>query len=219
MFRVEYRKPLRIAAMAAMALKILYQLVCVVFFKEALPLWAIGILVMEAFAILMIHRNQRDFLTALPWVLLAGLENVLFFSSDSAMLTTTSFHLMTTIVLAIHFILSMAGRMYEHRTKLVFILVLLIASWGYDLFLAMVNIPEMGPFDLTDIRILFLCPIAFGLSAAWAAFPRMVHDLSDEEIEEKLEKNKQMVATGRMSIAEYNEEAMLLVKGRQKKKK
>lgn len=217
MFRIEYRKPLRLAAMIAMGLKILYQLFCVVFFREALPLWAIGVLAVEIFAICMIYRNQRDFFTALPWVLLAVLENVLFFSSNSAMQTTTSFHLMTTIVLAIHFIFSMAGRMYEHRTKLVFILVLLIASWGYDLFLAIFNSPEFGPLDLVDIRILILCPVAFGLSAAWAAFPRMVHDLSDEEIAEKLEKNKQMVATGRMSIAEYNEEAMLLVKGRQKK--
>ena len=176
MFRIEYRKPLRLAAMIAMGLKILYQLFCVVFFREALPLWAIGVLAVEIFAICMIYRNQRDFFTALPWVLLAVLENVLFFSSNSAMQTTTSFHL------------------------------------------AIINSPEFGPLDLVDVRILILCPVAFGLSAAWAAFPRMVHDLSDEEIAEKLEKNKQMVATGRMSIAEYNEEAMLLVKGRQKKK-
>jgi len=219
MFQIEYPRPLGLAAAAALALKILFQLVCVVFFHQALPLWAVLILLMEGFAIFVMYRGERDFLTVLPFLGLALLENILFFSSNAAMANTTTFHLMTTIIMAILFVLSMVGRMYEHRTKLVFILLILVAAWGYDLFLAISNIPTYGPLDLVDVRILILDPIALGLCAAWASFPRMVHDLTDEEIEAQLEANENLVKTGKMSVYEYNEEAALLMKGRRKKKK
>ncbi len=218
MFQIEYPKPLRLAAAAALALKILYQLACVVFFQEALPLWAILIVLLEGFAIFALCRGERDFVTVLPFLGIAILENVLFFSSDGAMQATTTFHLATTIILAILYILSMVGRMYEHRRKFIAILAILVAFWAYDLFLAISNSPEFGPLDLLDLRILILDPIAYGLCAAWASFPRMVHDLTEEEVEAQLEANEKLVKTGRMSVFEYNEEAELLLKGMRKKK-
>jgi len=218
MFQIEYPKPLRLAAAGALALKILYQLFCVVFFHEALPLWAILLLLMEGFAIFAMCRGERDFVTVLPFLGIAILENILFFSSDGAMLSTTSFHLVTTIVIAILFIFSMVGRMYEHRHKLIFMLALLVAAWGYDLFLAIFNSPELGPLDLLDVRILLLDPVAYGLCAAWASFPRMVHNLTEEEVEAQILANENLVKTGKMSIYEYNEEAALLMKGLRKKK-
>lgn len=219
MFQIEYSGPLRLAAAGALALKILYQLFCVVFFREALPIWAMLILLLEGLAIFVMCRGSRDFITVLPFLAIAILENVLFFSSDGAMLLTTSLHLLTTIVITILFIFSMVGRMYEHYKKLIFIMVALVAVWGYDLFLAVLNSPEWGSLDMLDVRILILDPIAYGLCAAWASFPRMVHDLTEEEVKVKIQTNENLVKTGKMSVYEYNEEAALLIKGLRKKNK
>jgi len=219
MFQIEYSRPLRLAAAGAMALKILYQLFCVAFFHEALPIWTILILPLEGLVIFVMCRGRRDFITVLPFLAIAILENVLFFSSDDAMLSTTSLHLLTTILITILFVFSMVGRMYEHHNRPIFMMALLVAAWGYDLFLAIVNSTEFGHLDLLDVKILILDPAAYGLCAAWASFFRMVHDLTEEEVKAKILANEKLVKTGNLSVREYNKAATLLMRGIRKKNK
>ncbi len=217
MFQIEYPKPVRLAAMAAMALKILYQLICVIFFREALPLWALLILLAEGCAIFTLYRGERRFFTAIPFLVVAVLENFWFFSGTGTMLNTTSFHLIAAFLVAVLFGMSMEGRMYEHRILLMFFFGMLFAFWGYNLFLAFLNRPETGPFSLSDIRFLFLDPVAYGLCAAWASFSRFVHDLTDEEVEAQLEYNHKLLVTGMISLKEYRVAQKQLIYGRRKK--
>ena len=214
-YDIVYSKLLRLAAVTALCAKLLLQLAAVIVFKESLPLFSIAVMVLEAAAAFVLYRGERSFITALPFLLIAVLENVLFFCTID-LPASSGLHLVSLILIAIVFLLSMAGRMYENRTKLMFIFVLLVAAWAFDLFVTYKAIADT-PLDLAIIRVRFVLPVAYGLAAAWASFPRYRHHLTEEEVEERLEQNKTMLTTGMISVKEYKNTMNMLLKCGEKK--
>ena len=212
-YDIVYSKFLRLAAIGMFLVKTLFQIVAMVFFQEVPNLYAIGIMVLELAAAFVLYRGERSFLTMLPFLGIAVLENLLFFCSVD-LAGTSNLHILSTILVAFIFVFSMVGRMYENRVKLIVIFFLLVAVWGYDIF---VFFKGDKPLDLAFVRVLFLLPVAHGLAAAWASFPSFRHHLTAEEVEERLEQNKTMLTTGMISVKEYRNTMNMLLKCGEKK--
>ena len=212
MFEIVYRKKLRIAAAAALSLQILYQLVCILFFKEHTFDWNYIILLMEAAGVAVLWRGERSFITALPFLALCIFKVFLSYGNDDAMRHFSSLHLLSTILVAIIFVLSMAGRMYEHKTKLAFLFLCVLAVWGYDLFLLTIHAADEVATTLMAVRMRVLFPLSSGLCAAWAAFPTVTHNLSEEEVEAQIVSLQKLLTTGMISEKEYRQSVKQLLK-------
>ena len=215
-YDIIYSKFLRLAATVALGVKILFQLVAILVFKEEFSLWLGIMMALDAAAALLIFKGDRSFVTALPFLGAAVLDNILFFCSID-LPGSTAMHLLGLFLMALIFILSMAGRMYENRGKLIFIFALLIAAYAGGMFIAVKGLAE-NPLTVSMVRVTFLEPVVYGLAAAWASFPRFRHHLTPEQVEERLEQNRTMQTTGMISVKEYNTTASMLLKCGEKKK-
>ena len=214
-YDILYSKFLRFAAVVTLCLKVLFQLTAILVFREAFSLYAGITMVLELASAFVIFRGERSFVTALPFLGIAVLENILFFCSID-LPGSTAMHLLGLFLVALLYILSMAGRMYENRGKLIFIFVLLIAAYIGGMFIAVKGLDE-NPLTAAMVRITFLEPVVYGLAAAWASFPRFRHHLTEEEVEERLEQNRTMLTTGMISVKEYKSTMNMLLKCGEKK--
>jgi len=212
LYDAEYRKPLRLAAAIGLGVWILVQVVSYLILKEKIYLWHVGIMVLEALTALVILRGERAFLTAVPVMVLAIWEAVLFFVSDPAALRFSTPHFLSLIVMAILFVMSMVGEVPEMQKRIVVFFFVLLACWGYDIALAISG--ALGEMSVTKILDLIMVPLTYGLCSAWAAFPRIYHTLSEEEIEKKIEQYQKLLSTGMLSPKEYKASVRRLLKKR-----
>ena len=214
-YDIIYSKFLRLASVIALGIKILFQLVAIFVFKEAFSLWGGIMMALEAAAIFVICKGDRSFVTALPFLGAAVLDNILFFCSID-LPGSSAMHLLGLFLMALIYVLSMAGRMYENRGKLIFIFALVVAAWAVGMFVAIKGLDE-NPMNTAMMRVTFLEPVAYALAAAWASFPRFRHHLTAEQVEERLEHNRTMLTTGMISVKEYKTTMNMLLKCGEKK--